>query len=333
MLRLRRWCVLLATVALAASGCGGEDSAQPAEAEVIVLTFDGTACSYDGPAHVPAGTVDLRFTNTSDKPFAASAISVADWALADFLREGEVGGDWDIPFGHPRTGGIEWHNRWPQVPPGESQEYDWIFPAGTYYLDCVLELDHVWRTAQLDVITATGDAATVATEPAHVVGGDLLLAMQPGEGTETDLGRSFVEMFDREGIFGLREGTANHVGWIDTEYGARHIVTFTAGRENPRGEEPESCILIFPGGGGCGIDPDEPAVYGWSDGEADAFGGANASEAVISTESGKTVAIVTVAGHLHAVWPFEWDMPQTVDFYDAEGHPLLSLDFQLESEG
>jgi hypothetical protein len=322
-----------AATLLVLTGCGGDDAAQPAEAGVVALTFDGTTCSYDGPARVPAGTVDFRFTNTSDQPFAASAISVEDWALADFLSEGEVGTDWDIPFGHPRGGGIEWYNRWPQVPGGEAREYSWMFPAGTYYFDCVLELDHVWRAAKLEVLAETDEAVAATTQPAHVVGGDLLLAMQPGEGTESDLGRSFVEMFDREGTFGLREGTANHVGWIDTEYGPRHIVKFTAGRENPRGGEPESCIIIFPGGGGCGIDPDEPAVYGWSDGEADAFGGDNAAEAVISTESGKTVSIVTIAGHLHAEWPFEWGMPQIVDFYNADGDLLLSLEFQLESEG
>lgn len=208
-----------------------------------------------------------------------------------------------------------------------------MLPAGTYYLDCVLELDHVWRPAQLEVVAAGDGETTAITEATHVVGGDLLLAMQPGEGTETDTGRAFVEIFDREGMFGVQEGTANHVGWIDTEYGTRHIVTFTAGRENPRGGEPEFCLIIFPGGGGCGIDPDEPAVYGWGQGEADAFGGDGVAEAVITTESGKTVAILTIAGHLHAEWPYEWGWPDTVDFYDATGDPALSLEFQAEPEG
>lgn len=176
-----------------------------------------------------------------------------------------------------------------------------------------------------------GDESAVLFEP--VIGGDLVLVMKPGEGTETNTGRYFVEMFDWEGNFGLREGTANHVGWIDAEYGPQHIVTFTAGRDNPRGDEPEFCLITFPGGGGCGIDPDEPMVYGWGDGEADAFGGAEAAEAVIATESGKTVSILTVAGYLHAEWPIDWGMPQTVDFYNADGQQLLSLDFRLESEG
>ena len=176
-----------------------------------------------------------------------------------------------------------------------------------------------------------GDEPAVLAEP--FVGGDLVLVMQPGEGTETNTGRYFVEIFDWEGNFGLREGTANHIGWIDTEYGPRHIVTFTAGRENPRGDESEFCLITFPGGGGCGLDPEEPMVYGFGEGEADAFGGADAAEAVVATESGKTVSILTVAGYLRAEWPVDWGWPLTVDFYNADGDPLLSLEFQLEPGG
>ena len=138
------------------TSCSGGESEQSNEAAAIALTFDGTTCRYDGPARVEEGSVELRFTNTSTTPFAVAAISVKDYALDAFLQEGPVGADWDIPHGHPRSGGIEWHNRWPQVPPGESQEYDFLLPAGTYYLDCVLELDHVWRPAQVDVVPADG---------------------------------------------------------------------------------------------------------------------------------------------------------------------------------
>lgn len=176
-----------------------------------------------------------------------------------------------------------------------------------------------------------GDKPAVLAEP--VIGGDLVLAMQPGDGTKANTGRYFVEIFDWEGNFGLQEGTANHVGWIDAEYGPLHIVTFTAGRDNPRGGEPEFCLITFPGGGGCGLDPSEPAVYGWGDGQADAFGGSEAAEAVIATESGRTVSILTVAGYFHADWPVEWGTPLTVDFHDSEGELLETLEFQLESGG
>ena len=112
----------------------------------------------------------------------------------------------------------------------------------------------------LAVSSCGGDEPTRLTEP--VVGGDLVLVMQPGEGTETSTGRYFVEIFDWDGKFGLREGTANHVGWIDSEYGPRHVVTFTAGRDNPRGGEPELCVYYFPAGSGCGLDVDQPVILG-----------------------------------------------------------------------
>lgn len=49
------------------------------------------------------------------------------------------------------------------------------------------------------------------------------------------------------------------------------------------------------------------------------------AEAVITTESGKTVAVTTVAGYAHAEWPTEWGQPQTVESYDTS-----SLDFHAD---
>lgn len=182
--------------------------------------------------------------------------------------------------------------------------------------------------------SCSGDEPAVLAEP--VIGGDLVLAMQPGDGTKANTGRYFVEIIDWEGNFGLREGTANHVGWIDAEYGPRHIVTFTAGRDNPRGGDPEFCVISFPGGGGCGIDPDEPAVYGWGDyGSgygAEVFGGSDCAEAVITTRTGNTVSILTVHGYAYAEWVRDWGEPQTVEFYNTDGDPLLSLEFPLEPD-
>ena len=174
--------VLLVAVVLVVGACSdagsSDDAAHLTDGAVVTLTFDGTGCHYDGPEKVPEGTVDLRFSNTSDQPFAVAAMSVNEYALADFLREGQVGTDWDIPTGHPRSGGLEWHNRWPLVPVGESHEFSWLLPAGTYYFDCVLNLDQVWRVAQLEVEAVASGATGVTTPPTHNAGGGLLLAME-----------------------------------------------------------------------------------------------------------------------------------------------------------
>ena len=148
--------ILVGAVVLIAAACG--NTATDTGDEVVSLTFDGTNCRYEGPAQAAEGTVDLEFNNDSDEDFAVAAISVADWALGAFLGEGDVGSDWDIPNGYPRSAGIDYHNRWPQVPPGESAEYSWTLPAGTYYLDCVLELDHVWRVARVEVVGGAPEA-------------------------------------------------------------------------------------------------------------------------------------------------------------------------------
>ncbi len=148
--------VLLAALVALAS-CGGDDVSDGADSKTVVLTFDGSACHFEGPIRLEAGTVDFLFTNESSEPFAAAAISVPELALADVLREQAVGTDWDIPTGHPRHP-VDWHNRWPLVPPGQSAAYSWTLPAGTYLIDCVLELDHVWRIARLDVGTDAGEA-------------------------------------------------------------------------------------------------------------------------------------------------------------------------------
>lgn len=187
----------------------------------------------------------------------------------------------------------------------------------------------------LALLSCGSDEPEVITEP--VVGGDLVLAMQPGEGLETNTGRYFVEMFDWEGNFGLKEGTANHVGWIEREFGPVHIVAFTAGRPNPRGGAAESCVIYFPGGGTCTLDPEEPVVFTWGDQGsgygAEVFGGPDCAEAVITTGTGYTVSVLTAQGFAYAEWPADWGMPETVDFYNAGGVPLSSLDFDPEMGG
>jgi hypothetical protein len=224
-------------------------------------------------------------------------------------------------------------------------------------------------SAVLLLLSSCGDGGSgPLTEP--VVGGDLVLVMQPGEGTETNTGRYLVEIFDPDGKYGLREGTANHVGWIESEYGPRHVVTFTAGRDNPRGGEPELCVIVvtvgiqavrdeaatFNGGGACGLDADEPMILGGNLGSgsresaripmisggslgsaslepADVYGGADGAEAVITTESGKTVSVLATNGFALAEWPREWGLLQMVDFYDTSGDPVGTVRLRGYPEG
>ena len=53
----------------------------------------------------------------------------------------------------------------------------------------------------------------------HVIGGDLLLVMQPGEGRGEEAEQLAAPFADP---FGVKEGTANHVAWFNGEYRPMH---------------------------------------------------------------------------------------------------------------
>lgn len=195
---------------------------------------------------------------------------------------------------------------------------------------------YAWFGAVLLMAVACGGGSEspAAALSEHVVGGDLLLVMQPGEGRGTTA--DHLVAFFAGPLGGAREGTANHIAWFDREIGPVHVITFTADRDNPRGGEPEFCVVF--GGVGCGLDPDEPMIHTWGDDmfngaagfAANAYGGADAAEAVFTTESDNTVSVLTVGGYAHAEWPREWGPPQTVEFYDITGNLVTSLEFPAE---
>ncbi len=185
----------------------------------------------------------------------------------------------------------------------------------------------------------------VLSEP--IVGGDLILFMQPGDGPGVmadQLAGHWVRLTE----IPVKEGTPDHLAWFDRttgpdeswfmkDAGPVHVFSFTADRENPRGGDPEFC-LMFGGGGGCAPGIDQPQIHSSDRGPlggylAQAFGGADAAEAVILTESGKTISILAAAGYVHAEWPDEWGPPQTVSFYDREGSRALELPFAPQPHG
>lgn len=185
---------------------------------------------------------------------------------------------------------------------------------------------YAWFGGIVLVVAACGGGGEEPTADLseHVIGGDLLLVMQPGEGRGEEVEQLVAPFADP---FGVKEGTADHVAWFDGEYRPMHFITFTADRDNPRGGDPEFCVMSGTGVG-CGLDPDDPTLYDSGVGEASAFGGADGAEAVFTTESANTVSVLTVGGYARAEWPPEWGQPQTVEFYDSAGNSLVILSFQ-----
>ena len=288
----------------------------------LAITFDGVACAFSGQAVAAEGSVDLRFNNTSDEPFAVAVNQVERYGISSFLRDAEIGTDWDIPTARRTDGAFGSYHRWPVLEPGESQEYSWVFTSGTYIFDCVFELEHVWRAGRLDVGDENG---VLEAPPDHPVGGDLLLEMAPGSGPGEEADQ-FLNVFGNlVEPFGVEQGSADHVAKGAGEQGPVHIITFVAARENPRGGEAEFCVMVLPGGGGCGQEPEELTYYGWAAGSVEAFVGRDAVEAVFATESGMTVSLLVEGGWAYAEWPPDWGSPTSCDVYDGQGALIDSL--------
>ena len=139
---------LLAALLLIMAACGDDDDEASStgssstttsvseEADTAQLTFDGTACTYAGPAEVTAGVVGVELTNTSDAGAAIGVFTMDEGYTADDLAEylddpanlaGGAGPEWVISeeAGFPRAG------------TGETIAWEGSLDAGEYALTCV----------------------------------------------------------------------------------------------------------------------------------------------------------------------------------------------------
>jgi hypothetical protein len=177
------------------------------------------------------------------------------------------------------------------------------------------------------LLGACGGDNEAAVPRRHVVGGDLLIVMQVGEGPGA-LAERLIDGPDLDPFGGAAPGSASHVAFFQsslepvplhhTPQGVVHFVTFTAGRENPRGGAAGSC-LWWGGSASCGPRLKEPGVLGFGNLAvayyAAGFGGEHSTEAVFATASGNTVSVLTANGYAYAEWDTEWGHPTAIDFY------------------
>jgi len=139
---------LLAALLLIMAACGDDDDEASStgssstttsvseEADAAQLTFDGTACTYAGPAEVTAGVVVVELTNTSDAGAAIGVFMIDEGYTVDDLAAylddpanlaGGAGPEWVISeeAGFPRAGR------------GETIAWEGSLDAGEYVLTCV----------------------------------------------------------------------------------------------------------------------------------------------------------------------------------------------------
>ncbi len=158
--------------------------------------------------------------------------------------------------------------------------------------------------------------------------------MQPGELPAETAERDAEHIAERMNVTVI-QGTANYVARFNQEAGrmifpeGADVMTFTA--VGPRGDDPVFCVT-FGRTAECGIDLDEPRIWtgvavAGSTPTAAAYGSPSGAEAVVTTESGKTVSVMTVSGWAYAAWPTEWGQPQAVAFYDTSGNLVVNLNY------
>ena len=160
---------------------------------------------------------------------------------------------------------------------------------------------------------------------------DRIVTMKPGAGPGERAARIL------EDGFGPGVSNADHIGTVDTARGQVHIIAFRM-KDNMLPGGFSFCVGEISqgkGGAGCGSEPiTEPEAGGVTtmDGPGGynsitAFGGPDASFAILTTEKDATLGINTARGWAYAEWPIAWGMPATITFYDDEGTEVFSSDY------
>ena len=112
------------------------DTSSVENAATLELAFDGTTCSYAGPAEVTAGAVVVELTNTSDGGAAIGVLKIDEGYTAEDLAE-----YLDDPANLAGGAGPEWviseEAGFPRADSGETIAWDGSLDAGEYVLACV----------------------------------------------------------------------------------------------------------------------------------------------------------------------------------------------------
>lgn len=196
----------------------------------------------------------------------------------------------------------------------------------------------VWVLMMVGMACGGSDAIDVASDRRHVVGGDLLLVMESGQGVG-EFADGLLSRLRRDGFGGVVPGSADHLAFFESSEppGPGHpggVVDFvTYRRPNPQRGEADFC-LSWGAAASCQRGLPEPGFLGqgtlfWGF-EAAAFGGKDLAEAVFVTESANTVSVLAVRGYAYAEWQEEWGPAARVEFYDAAGSLMASVEFPTE---
>lgn len=193
--------------------------------------------------------------------------------------------------------------------------------------------------AILLVVGLVGVATQLADRPVAdgIAEPDLELTVNPGEGP----GAFAEELAERSGPRAA-EGTASHIGWVETPQGRFDLVTYVEDDDPNRPADRPTCAGgVFVGAvsddprfsfGRCDPSGEIPPLSGGYGLEDDFFYileriPANTEHVIIATSEEKVVRIAASGGYVFAAWPTAWGPPTLLTAHDADGNQTGSMSY------
>ena len=101
--------------------------------ELLLLTFDGESCSYEGPTTLKAEPITLQFLNESEGGAAMNLVRhTGDETIQDMLDTFVDG----YSEGHHPSWTVEVRGVWRRVNPGKSFTWEGVLEPGIHTLVC-----------------------------------------------------------------------------------------------------------------------------------------------------------------------------------------------------
>lgn len=192
--------------------------------------------------------------------------------------------------------------------------------------------------AILLVVGLVGGATQLADRPLADAEPDLELEVNPGEGP----GTFAEELAERSGPRAA-DGTASHIGWVETPQGRFDLVTYVEDDDPARPADRPTCAGgMFVGAvsddprfsaGVCEPSGEIPPRLIGSYGRQDDFffilepTPPNTQQVILETGEGSTIQISNLSGYAFATWSASWGPPAMLTALDREGGQIGSFTY------
>lgn len=189
--QVRKFTTLLAAVvlALSATACGDDDNkgddatdgTEPATVSATKLEVIAKDYTFDVPATLKGGTIDMTYTNAGKEPHFAGFVKVADGkTFADAKAALTAPPSDAAPAGPPPF--EEWAGA-ATADPGSGAKLSFNLPAGTYALFCAIPapdgVSHAAKGMVTEVTVTDGEAGELPEAAGTITAADFSLTAAP----------------------------------------------------------------------------------------------------------------------------------------------------------